>query len=45
MLESGKRTEALSSLPFEKGSNEGRSAFFLTVSPALGQFLGLSKSN
>jgi len=27
----GKRTEALSSLPFEKGSNEGGSAFFITV--------------
>ena len=28
MLESGKMTDALSSLPFEKGGNEGGSAFF-----------------
>jgi len=41
-LESGKMTEALSSLPFEKGGNEGGNAFFVTVS---GQFLDLSKSN
>jgi len=38
-------TEELSSPPFAKGSNEGRSAFFTTVSPALGQLLDLSKSN
>jgi len=43
MLESGKMTEALSSLPFEKGGNEGGNAFFVTVSS--GQFLDLLKSN
>jgi len=37
-LESGKMTEALSSLPFEKGGNEGGNAFFVTVS-AQGNFL------
>jgi len=37
-LESGKMTEALSSLPFEKGGNEGGNAFFIAVS---GQFLDL----
>ena len=36
-------TEALSSLPFEKGGNLGGNAFFITVSP--GQFLDLPKSN
>jgi len=35
-------TEVLSSLPFEKGGNEGGSAFFITVS---WQFPDLSKSN
>jgi len=40
-----KMTEASSSLPFEKRGNEGGSAFFITVSPALGQLLDLSKSN
>jgi len=40
-LESRKMTEALSSLPFEKGGNEGGNAFFITVS---GQFLDSSKS-
>jgi len=34
--------EALSSLPFEKGGNEGGNAFVITVS---GQFLDLWKSN
>jgi len=38
-------TEALSSLPFEKGGNEGGNAFFITVSPALGQCLDLSESS
>jgi len=42
MLECGKMTEALSSLPFEKERNKGGNAFFITVS---GQFLVLSKSN
>jgi len=35
-------TEASSSLPFEKGGNEGGNAFFITISS---QFLHLSKSN
>jgi len=38
-------TEALSSLPFEKGGNECGNAFFITVWVSSGQFLDLSKSN
>jgi len=42
MLESEKMREAWYSLTFEKGGNEGESAFFITGS---GQFPDLSKSN